>query len=326
MYSETIEGTPQGGIISPTLANLTLDGLEKLLHKQFKRSKEFNPKVNFIRYADDFIITGATKELLENEVKPLVINFLKERGLELSTEKTHITHIDKGFDFLGQNIRKYKGTLLTKLSKKNIKNFLDKVRTLINTNKTITQDNLILLLNPVIRGWTNYHQHVVSKKVFNSANHEIWKALWRWSKRRHPGKSSSWIKDKYFERVKNRDWVFKTNINRLINPAATPIVRHIKIRSNSNPYDPKFEEYFEEREFTKMRKSIKGYGKLATVWMRQDGKCPICKQLITLTSKWHLHYIIPKHLGGKNTLDNLVALHPNCHRIVHSRKLDMPVS
>jgi RNA-directed DNA polymerase len=128
----TEAGTPQGGIISPTLANLTLDGLERLLKETFRRKEirgqAYNPKVNFVRYADDFIITGCSKELLENEVKPLVERFMLERGLQLSPEKTCITHIEQGFDFLGQNLRKYGGKLLITPSKKNMHAFLEKVR------------------------------------------------------------------------------------------------------------------------------------------------------------------------------------------------------
>ena len=113
----TEAGTPQGGIISPTLANLTLDGLESLLKRTFRQrkidGKMHNPKVNFVRYADDFIVTGSSKELLENEVKPLVERFLLERGLQLSPEKTCITHIEDGFDFLGQNLRRHGSKVLT---------------------------------------------------------------------------------------------------------------------------------------------------------------------------------------------------------------------
>jgi RNA-directed DNA polymerase len=143
----TDAGTLQGGVISATLANMTLDGLEAELGK-FRRQD----KVHMVRYADDFIITGNSKELLENEVKPLVEKFLSARGLELSPEKTSITHIDKGFDFLGVNIRKYNGKLLIKPSKKNVKNFLDKVRNAIKDNKTAKQVNLIKMLNPIITG------------------------------------------------------------------------------------------------------------------------------------------------------------------------------
>jgi RNA-directed DNA polymerase len=178
----TIAGTPQGGIISPLLSNMTLDGLEKEL-KTFQ-----GKKVNFVRYADDFIVTGNSKELLEQEVRPAIIRFLKERGLTLSDEKTRVTHIKEGFDFLGQNIRKYNGKLLIKPVKKNVKNFLEKVRKVLKENKTAKQENVIKMLNPIIRGWANYHQHVVAKKTFSWVDYQIWLGLWQWCKRRHPNK------------------------------------------------------------------------------------------------------------------------------------------
>ena len=149
----TEAGTPQGGIISPTLANLTLDGLERLLKAAFRprrvHGKTHNPKVNLVRYADDFIITGNSKELLEDEVKPLVEQFLRDRGLQLSPEKTCITHIEQGFDFLGQNTRKYGGKLLTTPSKKNLHAFLEKVRRVIEENLAAKQEHLIWQLNQI---------------------------------------------------------------------------------------------------------------------------------------------------------------------------------
>jgi RNA-directed DNA polymerase len=198
----TEAGTPQGGIISPTLANMTLDGLEKLLLKHFPREKwkdgkKWTPKVNLVRYADDFIITGDSKELLENEVRPLVERFLKERGLALSADKTRITHIDEGFDFLGQNLRKYDGKPLVKPSKKNTLAFLEKVRALIGANKTVSQAMLIDILNPVIRGWAGYHRHCVATETFGRVDHEIWRRLWQWARRRHPNKSAAWVKKRY---------------------------------------------------------------------------------------------------------------------------------
>ena len=173
----TDAGTPQGGICSPTLANMTLDGLEAEL-KRFR----LQDKVHMVRYADDFIITGNSKELLEDEVKPLVEKFFSARGLELSPEKTSITHVDQGFDFLGVNIRKYNGKLLIKPSKKNVKAFLDKVRNAIKGNKAAKQINLIKMLNPIIRGWANYHRSVVARETFERVDSEIWRSLWQMGK------------------------------------------------------------------------------------------------------------------------------------------------
>ena len=164
----TEEGTPQGGICSPVLANMTLDGLEARIRERYPKAsyRSRKAKVNLIRYADDFVITGATKELLEIEIKPLVETFLCERGLELSPEKTCITHITDGFDFLGQTIREYHGKVIAKPSRKNVKTFLAKIREVIKDNAQATTGHLIAILNPKIRGWANYHQYATSKRTF----------------------------------------------------------------------------------------------------------------------------------------------------------------
>ncbi|EQD55896.1 RNA-directed DNA polymerase [mine drainage metagenome] len=134
---------------------------------------------------------------MEREVKPCVEAFLAERGLELSQEKTLITHISEGFDFLGQNVRKYDGKLLIMPSAKNVKAFLDKVRETIRVNRSSKPENLIALLNPMIRGWANYHRHVVAKETYATVDNHIWRALWRWARRRHPNKTGGWVRQKY---------------------------------------------------------------------------------------------------------------------------------
>jgi RNA-directed DNA polymerase len=210
VFFPTDAGTPQGGICSPALANLALDGLQERLRAAFPRRKgRPNPMVNLVRYADDFVITGSSKELLEGEVRPLVEAFLAERGLELSPEKTTITHIDRGFDFLGQTVRKYRGKLLVTPSKESVKGFLAKVRGIIAANKQAAAGDLVALLNPVIRGWANYHRHVVSSKAFSRVDAEIFKALWRWARRRHPGKGAGWVRSKYFGPHGGRAWTFQ---------------------------------------------------------------------------------------------------------------------
>jgi len=145
-------------------------------------------KVNFLRYADDFIVTSITEDLAK-DVKELIKNFLKDRGLELSDEKTLITHIDDGFDFLGWNFRKYEGKLLVKPSEKSIKKFTEEIGTKIERGKAWTQEALIDNLNPIIIGWTNYHRCVVASEIFNKLDSRIWNMLWHWAKRRHPEKS-----------------------------------------------------------------------------------------------------------------------------------------
>jgi RNA-directed DNA polymerase len=327
-------------VISPTLANLTLDGLEAILQKKYATTKTgminsnvaAKHQVNLVRYADDFIITGKSKELLENEVKPLVENFLVERWLTLSPEKTKVVHIDEGFGFLGWNVRKYYGKLMIKPSKKNVKEFLDNIRETVKENKQAIQESLIRLLNPKIRGWANYHKGAVAKATFAKVDHEIWKALWQWARRRHPNKTAPWIKKRYFQTIGNRNWVFaasvitpdgKPNQVRLVLATDTKIRRHVKIRGEANPFDPKLESYFEGRLCWKMMDNLKGRRKLRYLWLDQEGNCPNCNQKITKDTGWNIHHILPKSEGGKDNLSNLVLVYPNCHKQVHCRKTDV---
>ena len=318
----TTSGTPQGGIISPILSNIALDGLEKLLKNTFSNSvKARKNKINFVRYADDFIITASSKEILEKEVIQVVKNFLIERGLILSEEKTKITNINEGFDFLGVNIRKYKKKLLIKPSKENVKTFLRKINGIINENKSTKQKQLIMLLNPVIRGWANYHKHIVSKKIFSSVSSRIYEFLWKWSKRRHRNKSNGWISRKYFKTIGTRKWVFYDDGLELFNSSSVAIKRHIKIRGEANPFDPEFETYFEKRLGTKMINDITLSKKLKNLWISQKGKCLICQNLITKETEWNIHHVIPKVKGGNYNISNLVLLHPYCHIQLHCQKL-----
>lgn len=234
-----------------------LDGLEKTI-LLIGKEKE---KLNFVRYADDWICTASSKEILEEKVLPTVINFLKERGLELSKEKTLITNINEGFDFLGFNLRKYKNKLLIKPGKKGIKTFLEDIRETINSHRTSTAENLINILNPKIQGWANHNRHAVSKKIFSMVHSNIFKSLWNWAKRRHPNKRRLWIKDKYFTRIGQRDWIFYSRRKGKLKEepillkctSDTRIIRHVKIRADANPYDPAYKRYFQERKIKQRR-------------------------------------------------------------------------
>ncbi len=282
----------------------------------------------------DFIITGNSQELLEKEVKPLVEDFMRERGLELSQEKTVITHIEDGFDFLGQHVRKYKEKLLIKPSKENVQQLIEKVRKIVKENKQAPAGQLIVQLNPIIRGWALYHRHVVSKATFNHVDSAIFEMLWRWAKRRHPNKGKRWIKEKYFYTIGNRRWVFSGTIEgkkgetlqvHLCKAATTLIRRHRLIKGEANPYDPAWEAYFDERlgwNWNWQQGELKRR-KLIALWREQEGECPICDQKITEETGWHLHHILCRVYGGTDTLSNLLLLHPNCHRQVHSQKLDL---
>lgn len=261
-FYPTTEGTPQGGIASPALANYALDGLERLLREKYpamKRIKSLGgqyPCVNFIRYADDFVITGRSKELLE-EIRPLVQGFLHERGLELSPEKTVITSVSAGFDFLGQNIRRYPdGKLRIKPSRKNVKAFLEDIRKTIRSAFSKTAAELIVELNRKIRGWANYHRHVVSKRTFAKVDHAIFVSLWRWVRRKHPTKRIGWIRKKYLAQHQGWNWCFFGDLPEgtqrlgriwLFRASSIPIRRYRKTMGEANPYDPQWTDYLQRR-------------------------------------------------------------------------------
>jgi RNA-directed DNA polymerase len=254
-YSKS--GTPQGGVISPVIANMVLDGIQNLLDKEFLKKE----KVKMVRYADDFIITAISKDILEQRVKPLISKFLSERGLELSKEKTKITNLDEGFDFLGQNVRKYGKKLLTKPSKNSINSVYQKIREHVKANPTATTYDIIYKLNPVITGWANYHRHIVSKRIYSKLDNKVFRLIWNWCKRRHPNKSKQWVKNKYFKTIGKRNWVFSGkpkggNIEiSLAYFESTKIFRHVKIKGAANPYDREWHPYFQQRKerFTKRK-------------------------------------------------------------------------
>ena len=248
----TKAGTAQGGLISPTLANITLDGMENAIASKYHTNKRgtinknrYNPhKVNFVRYADDFIITADSEEVAK-DIADTIRLFLKERGLELSREKTLITHIDNGFDFLGWNFRKYSGKLLIKPSNKFIENITRSISNVIKNGKALSQRSLIKKLNPIITGWSEYHRSAVAKETFSKLDFRLWNMLWTWAKRRHPNKSHQWIVNRYWHRIGSRNWVFSAEGLKLKIFSDTKIIRHPCIKMDKNPYVDK--EYFKWR-------------------------------------------------------------------------------
>lgn len=333
----TQEGTPQGGIISPTMANMTLDGLQKLLAEKFKTrsicGKDHHFKVNMVRYADDFIITGESKELLENEVKPLLKRFLRERGLELSEEKTMVTHINQGFNFLGFNIRKYNKKLIIKPEKERAKRMLLKVKEVIKKNASCRQDYLILLLNPILYGWANYYKHCCASKIFYNIDNQIYFKLRKWGIRRHPNKTWSWVAMKYFHRVGKRRWQFSykteegTMRNKygyvcLRNLSDTKVSKYLKIKKEANPFDTEWKAYFDKRETYKMLQHLHGRQKLLTLWRKQNKKCPYCGEPIDKIQAWNLQRLTMDDGKIEQSL-----VHDTCRRSkeIKARKLKRPV-
>jgi RNA-directed DNA polymerase len=326
IHYPTPTGTPQGGIISPALMNLTLDGLQSLLAKRFPATS--GKLVNLTRFADDFIVTGKSREILEDEVKPLIQAFLKERGLTLSESKTRITHINEGFDFLGSHIRKYDGKLLIQPSRQNVRTFLAEIKITIRENLHTPLEKLIMILNPMIRGWASFHSSSCSKRIFNYVDHRIFCELEHWMQRRHPGKSLSWRYQKYYTKVGSRSYVLQgvyldrrgaPQTIRLIKAADIPIKRHVKIRAAANPYDSEWELYFEGRIAHQMKDSLHGYKRLVKLWLDQEGQCPQCSEKITRDTGWHLHHRVRLVDGGDDSLANLILMHPTCHQQWHAQ-------
>jgi RNA-directed DNA polymerase len=267
VFNKTMSGTPQGGILSPLLANIALTGLEEYLNisykkrtqKQYGKDKEFYKtigKYRVTRYADDFVIFARNKEDIE-KVPKLLENYLLERGLVLAEDKTKITHLSDGFDFLGFNSRQYntyKGIkCLIKPSKDSIKSFKVKISERVRLNYGNNVDNLIKSLNPLIIGTANYWKPTVAKKIFSDMDYYIWNKIYKFLRRLHPNKGWKWIKRKYFPEYDDGyhrgKWVLTgpKQENHLIKMSWTKIKRHKMITHNNSPYDKSKENYFMNR-------------------------------------------------------------------------------
>ena len=326
VFSPSDEGTPQGGIISPLLSNVALTFLDETIRDKYSDKYTFNP---IVRYADDFVIIMKTKEQAQ-EVKSYIGEELNRIvGVELSEDKTRITEINEGFNFLGFNIRKYKNGkaegLMIKPSKENIKKVIEKLRLAFDSAYEIgiSIDRLIRSLNPIIRGWGNYYRHFVAKRTFQYVTDRVWKMTVGYLLRKYPNKSKTWIFNLHMTKVKGDRWVFydRNTENQLIKMSKIPIVRHVKVRRDVRIYDSKATEYWDEREISKTRNSIYGSVSLERLFKRQKGKCSYCKGLFNQEdvqeSTIHKHHLKPRSAGGDWKLSNLRLLHTECHISLH---------
>ncbi len=245
-FHATTSGVQQGGVISPLLANVALDGLEKLLSSK---------KAGYIRYADDLVVTARSKQEIEALV-PTVEHFLAERGLKLNAEKTRIVHVKDGFNFLGFHVRSYNDRCIVKPQKEKVHGLLKKVRLWLKQNRSAKAENVIIRFNRWLPAWANYYSHVNSKQTFQYVDSEIWWAIWRWCLRRHPNKSKGWIRRKYFKYQPNRAWTFFATVSAangtrrdilLTQVCKTPIKYHVKVAGASSPDDPGLQTYWEKR-------------------------------------------------------------------------------
>lgn len=318
----TEQGTPQGGVISPLLANIGLHGLEAYI-------KATNPKLGVVRYADDFIVTAKDRKSLET-AQNLIQAWMSKRGLELSTEKTVITSMEDGFDFLGFNSRHYNSKLLIKPSKKKVLTFCKRLGEEIKSLSSVEQEVLIKKLNPILRGFANYYKGVVSKETFEYISYRIWQHLWRWAKRRHPNKSKRWVRKRYFKTIKGNQWVFAcTTSDRrgkdkelVLYPIAyTPIERHIKVKGDASPDDPSLKEYWNKRHQKLGKIRFDKGTKLYTIAENQGWKCPECGEPLFNGEEIETHHIVPVAGGGTDDMENLQHLHVPCHKQVHQTQV-----
>ncbi len=346
-FFETNSGTPQGGVISPLLANIALHGMEQLVidyARSMKGDKMRNQEsISLIRYADDFVIL-ANKKAQISEIKELVIKWLAKMGLELSPSKTRIgntllnpvipekeseNYKDSGFDFLGFNVRQYevddnhsakssRGKLLgfktlIKPSKKAIKEHYDAIAEIIDAHKSAPQAALIAKLNPIIRGWTNYYSTKVSSETFSTLDFLVYQKLSRWANRRHSGKSGSWVARKYWHTVGGKNWVFSVTrdgnvAETLISHASKKIVRHTKVKGTASPFNGNLKYWSSRRGEHPLVPT-----KVARLLKVHKGKCAHCGLYFREDDLIEVDHIIPKSQGGKDKYNNLQVLHRHCH-------------
>jgi len=339
VFNETLEGTPQGGIISPLLANIALHGMEKALNIKYvpmgKKTPHYNPTTYALcRYADDFVIMCPSKECAE-KIYPLLSDYLTERGLMLAEDKTRITYAEDGFDFLGFNIRRYNVTkhkkgkaptkgkkLLIKPSKQSIKTLKAKIKDEFNKAKGANATALIGRLNPIITGTANYWKPSVAKKIFSGIDYYTWKKVKRWLNHSHQTKNWRWKINRYFKpdktgQSKNK-WILTDPItqNQLKHMSWTSIERHTLIAHDNSPFDTTLTEYYRKRDIREFEaNNVSSRQKIAK---KQNYVCTICGRSITdFKEGLEIHHITPKYHGGSSKYENLNLVHVSCHIDYH---------
>lgn len=323
-YYDTEVGFPQGGLISPVIANMTLNGLQLALGKEYL----------VCRYADDFVVLGKRKEELEKDAMPRCQNFLSHRGIALNLDKTQIINIDKGFDFVGYHLREYpdsnrikgkkQGILLVKPQLNKVKSFKRKLSETVKAHKKKPMHVLITKINQILRGWAEHYCTVTSQKVFSDVNRHLWIILWKFIRKKHPKRSKGYLYGRYFTSRGNNKWIFKcpqsdSGEMTLFQIAYVKLKRHY-VCKNLNPYNPDNLEYFLKREQKKHKHTLL-LGRVRTKLLKiQKGKCPVCEQSLLADEAVEVHHVKPRRKGGGNEMGNLKLLHEVCHKqVTHSR-------
>jgi len=325
----TTAGVPQGGICSPVISNLVLDGLEQVVCGPPRFRRRYH--LHYVRWADDFIVTANSRQVLEEVILPRIAAFLRARGVRLSAEKTVITPLAQGFDFLGQTLRKHErpngksAKLRITPSKASLQALMAKVRTLCKQARGATPAQLIDTLTPVLRGWANYHRHTICGQTFAKLDTFVWQRVYRWAKRRHSDKTGRWLVERYFPHQAGEAWRFTdpaTGKQLLRVREAVKPQRYLKVKGEANPFDPAWEMYFQDRDRQLALWASSPFR--ATLLRQQHGLCPGCRQVIQVEEEVELHHRDGHH--QHNHLGNLVLLHPNCHRQEHYAPEPTPAS
>jgi RNA-directed DNA polymerase len=324
--TDTEAGTPQGGVASPLLANMALDGMERLFDGEDTKGNPQRPSwktgpnqgISLIRYADDLVVVAPSRTVLEQHVLPTLARFLAERGLHLSEAKTHIVHSTEGFNFLGCEIRRFPRALLTQPQKAKMLGHYRTITTYLHQHKQSPAVQVIHDLNPTMRGWGNYYRHCAAKRAFRKLDHMVWHALWRWAKRRHPNKSAQWVRQRYFRTVGHRQGVFAQAQAQILWYQDIPITRYPKVRGKSSPMNPALQGYWAQRaQWRQKTLTIKQQRK--DLLQAQDFRCGLCKVPFYDGDPIDDHHIAPKHEGGDDRQENRMLVHRWCHHAHHQR-------
>lgn len=325
-FTATAAGTPQGGVISPLLANIALDGMERLFGAETpdgrylppSRRKRRNKGIGLVRFADDFVVTAPSREVLEEYVAPRIVNFLRERGLTLNEVKTRIVHVTEGFDFLGFHIRRLKHRLLTRPQKSKAQTHVRAIKEYLRTHRQARTAQVIRELNPLIRGWATYYRYCAAKETFYYVDHQVWHAVWRWVKRRHPNKSVKWRRRRYYRSTRSYSWEFSAGKVFLLRHGKVPVFRYTKVTGHHSPYDPTLRVYWQERRWKRIRDATHG-NQRRTMLRSQDYRCLFCQGAFEPEQTIHRHHVLARRAGGTEEAENIILVHSWCHHQHHQR-------
>ena len=328
VFHTTEQGTPQGGVVSPLLANIALHGMEEAIGVKYNCRGQLIGKRAVVRYADDFVCFCETREDAE-QVQKILVEWLKERGLTLSEEKTRIVHLTEGFDFLSFNIRHYPAPqtarsgwkLLIKPSKEAVLDVRKNLKDLWNKAKGGNVQAILSKLNPVIRGWANYFRIAVAKEIFGNLDSWMFHKADSYTKHTHRNKPKGWRHRKYWGRfnLERQDyWTFgdkQTGVY-LLKFSWFPIERHTLVKGTASPDDPRLKDYWTKRQAAKGKDLTISKQKLAK---KQKGRCPECGESLFNDEEIQVHHLLVRSRGGQNTYNNFVLVHLLCHQHIHAK-------